>query len=112
MRSSVRHFENALDAEDIKSVRLPPQSPNLNAHLERFFRSLRSECLDRMIFFGEESPRGPVGTYVVHYHKERNHQGLDNQVIEPGKVVGHTNGEIECRERLGGLLRYYYRSAA
>ncbi len=105
-------FRNILEAEDIKSVRLPPQSPNLNAHLERFFGSLKSECLDRMIFFGEESLSRAVETYLAHYHKERNHQGLDNQVIEPGKEVGCTDGEIECRERLGGLLRYYYRGAA
>ena len=105
-------FRSILEAEDIKSVHLPPQSPNLNAHLERFFGSLKSECLDRMIFFGEESLSRAVETYMAHYHKERNHHGLDNQVIEPGKGVGHTDGEIECRERLGGLLRYYYRSAA
>ena len=65
-----------------------------------------------MIFFSEESLRRAVETFVAHYHKERNHQGLDNQVIEPEREVGHTDGKIECRERLGGLLRYYYRSAA
>ena len=105
-------FRDILEAEDIKSVRLPPHNPNLNTHLERFFGSLKPECLDRIIFFGEKSLSRAVRTYVAHYHKERNHQGLDNQVIEPGKEFGHTDGEIECRERLGGLLRYYHRSAA
>ncbi len=49
---------------------------------------------------------------IIDYQKERNHQGLDNQVIEPGKEVAHTDGGAECREQLGGLLPYGYRSAA
>ena len=65
-----------------------------------------------MIFFGEKSLRRAVTTYLEHYHAERNHQGLDNKIIEPGDEVGKGTGEIDCRERLGGLLRYYYRDAA
>jgi putative transposase len=65
-----------------------------------------------MIFFGERSLRKAVHSYVEHYHKERNHQGLGNSIIEPSEEVGQHDGEIECRERLGGLLRYYYRAAA
>ncbi len=75
-------------------------------------RSLKSESLSRMIFFGEKSLRRTVTTYLEHYHTERNHQGLDNEVIEPGDEVGAVAGKIECRERLGGMLRYYYRRAA
>ena len=105
-------FRDILEAEDIKSVRLPPQSPNLNAHLERFFGSLKSECLDKIIFFGERSLRSAVGQYLLHFHGERNHQGLGNMLIEPGQEVGTTDGEVQCRERLGGLLKYYHRSAA
>ncbi|MHB8864588.1 MAG: integrase core domain-containing protein [Pirellulaceae bacterium] len=93
-------------------VRLPPQGPNLNAHLERFFGSLKSECLDRLIFFGEESLRRAVKQYLAHYHQERSHQGLGNRLISPGEDAGRAGGAIDCRERLGGLLRYYYRRAA
>lgn len=105
-------FRSILEAEGIKSVRLPPQSPNLNAHLERFFGSLKSECLDRMIFFGEESLSRAVRHFLAHYHQERSYQGLGNRLISPGDEAGRTVGAIECRERLGGLLRYYYRCAA
>lgn len=93
-------------------VLLPPKSPNLNAYMERWFRSLKSECLDRMIFFGRKSLDHAVREYVKHYHAERNHQGLDNGLIEPGEGIGSVAGEMECRERLGGLLKYYHRRAA
>ena len=105
-------FRDVLAQADIESVVLPPRSPNLNAHLERFFGSLKAECLDRMIFFGEDMLRRTVREYVQHYHEERNHQGLDNTIIAPGEEVGRTTGPIECRERLGGVLRYYHRRAA
>jgi transposase InsO family protein len=93
-------------------VLLPPRSPNLNASLERFFRLLKEECLDRMIFFGEKSLRNATAEFVEHYHGERNHQGLDNKIIEPGAEVGPATGKVERRERLGGLLSYYHRRAA
>lgn len=80
--------------------------------MERFFRSLKSECLDRMIFFGERSLRNAMREYLAHYHGGRNHQGLDNRIIDPEDDVGAIAGTIERRERLGGLLRYYHRSAA
>jgi len=105
-------FQAILKNEDIKPVQLTPRSPNLNAHVERFHRSLKEECLDRMIFFGEKSLRKAIGTFLEHFHLERNHQGLGNQVIEPGEEVGQRNGDVLCRERLGGILRYYYRKAA
>jgi len=65
-----------------------------------------------MIFFGEGSLRNVVGEYLIHYHAERNHQGLGNQLIEPHPDVGKTEGVIQCRERLGGMLNYYHRAAA
>jgi len=107
---SLRAYMNEMT--DTKIVLLPPRSPNLNAHLERFMRSLKSECLDRMIFFGRRSLERALKQFVAHYHLERNHQGLENRIIEPGAEVGRENGEIQCRERLGGMLRYYYREAA
>ena len=105
-------FREILASSGVKSVRLPPRSPNLNAHLERFFLSLKSECLERMIFFGERSLRNAVGDFVAHYHQERNHQGLANHIIQPNEEVGRGDGEIHCRERLGGILKYYHRQAA
>lgn len=65
-----------------------------------------------MIFFGETSLRNAVRQYITHYHESRNHQGLNNRIIDPGKEVGCCEGEIKCQERLGGILKYYYRDAA
>jgi transposase InsO family protein len=105
-------FRETLTAVGVEPVLLPPRSPNLNAFQERFFRSLKSECLDRLIFFGEDSLRRAVREYLAHYHRERNHQGLENRLIAPAAGVGETDGVVQCRERLGGLLRYYHRRAA
>jgi len=105
-------FKDTLDGENIKPLLLPAKSPNLNSHLERFHRSIKEECLRKMIFFGEQSLRAAVGQYLLHYHAERSHQGLGNAIIEPNERIGVAIGHVQCRERLGGLLRYYYREAA
>ena len=75
-------------------------------------RSIKSECLDRMISFGEDSLRRAVREYVAHYHTERNHQGLGNAIIAPVPCPTNAVGHVRCRERLGGMLRYYHRDAA
>jgi putative transposase len=105
-------FREILKTAGVKPVRLPPQSPNLNAFAERWVRSIKEECLDRMIFFGEKMFRHAVCELIRHYHAKRNHQGLENKIIEPEDSVGKATGEIVCRERLGGLLKYYHRCAA
>ena len=105
-------FQGILKQSGVEPVLLPPRSPNLNAHLERFMRSIKDESLSRLIFFGESSLRNAVRQFLEHYHAERNHQGLENRLIDPGEDVGRAGGEVQCRERLGGLLRYYYRDAA
>jgi len=105
-------FREMLKGEGVKTLRLPPRSPNLNSYIERFFKSLKTEALERMIFFGEQSLRRATDSFLEHYHCERNHQGLENRIIEPGEEVGLVAGKIECQERLGGLLRYYHRKAA
>ena len=105
-------FRETLKAAGVKPVRLPARSPNLNANIERFIRSLKEECLDRMIFFGEKSLPTATANYVDHYLRERNHQGMDNRLLIPGREVDEKVGEVMCRERLGGLLRYYHRQAA
>jgi putative transposase len=96
----------------VKSVKLPPRSPNLNAYAERFVRSIKESCLDRMILFGESSLRRAAHEFVAHYLKERNHQGLGNRLIIPEQDKAENHGAIQRRERLGGLLNYYYRRAA
>jgi len=79
--------------------------------MERWFKSLKTECLDRLIFFGRQSLKRAISQYVAHYHGERNHQGLSNPIIEPECEFGEIAGKIECRERLGGMLKYYHRAA-
>ena len=105
-------FRVMLEQAGVKVVRLPPCSPNLNPHLERFMRSVKEECIERMIFFRERSLQVAVAEFLNHFHAERNHQGLGNRLIEPGQEVGRTIGDVACRERLGGMLRYYCRQAA
>ena len=105
-------FRRILEDEGIESVRLPPRSPNLNPHIERFMRSIKDESLSRLIFFGENMLRNAVRQFLKHYHAERNHQSLDNRIIQPREEVGRHEGDVQCRERLGGMLRYYYRAAA
>ncbi len=82
-------FRSILDQADLAPVKLPVRSPNLNTHMERFMRSLKDECLNRVIFFGDVSPRKAAGQFVEHYHQERNHQGLGNRLIEPGEAIGY-----------------------
>lgn len=79
--------------ERSQPVRLPPRSPNLNSHLERFHLSIKSECLSRMIFFGETMLRNAVRPYLEHHHQERNHQGLGNAIPFPDEHVGKHDGE-------------------
>ena len=102
-------FLRILKAAGIDLVRTPYQAPNCNAYAERFVLSIKSECLRRMIFFGEASLRRAITEYLGHYHAERAHQGLGNDRIEKQKVA--VEGEIRCRERLGGILKHYYRAA-
>jgi transposase InsO family protein len=105
-------FDQYLRGNGVEPVVLPPKSPNLNAHCERFVRSIKEEVLDRMIFMGEASLRYAIRCYVSHYHAERNHQGLDNELIAPEPEVGRTTGRVKRRTHLGGLLSYYHREAA
>ena len=91
---------------------MPGESPHLNAYAERFVLTLKSECLDRMIFFGEASLRRAVAKFMEHYHAERNHQLLKNELIVPVNQVGEGRGAIQRKQRLGGMLNYYYRLAA
>ena len=105
-------FDGLLKASGVEPVVLPPRSPSLNAHCERFVRSIKEEALERMIMLGERSLDQVIHTYLIHYHRERNHQGLDNRLIAPERAIGGQTGHVVRRERLRGLLSYYYRGAA
>jgi transposase InsO family protein len=104
-------FDALMKASGVEPVLLPPRSPNLNAHCERFVRSIKEEALAQMVILGERALYNALQQYLAHYHHERNHQGLDNQLIAPEEVVGQT-GYVVRRDRLGGLLSYYHREAA
>src|SRR4029078_13134169 len=91
----------------VTSVKLPPRSPNLNAYAERFVRSIKECCLDKMILFGEGALRRAVHEFVVHYLTARNHQGLGTRLILPAHQHLDNRGAFQRRERLGGLLNYY-----
>src|SRR5215471_18773695 len=105
-------FLNMLGHVGVKSVKLPPRSPNLNAYAERFVRTIKESCLERMILFGEASLRPAIQNFVQHYHTERHHQGLDNQLINPEMKHLENTGRVQKRERLGGMRNDYYRAAA
>ena len=102
-------FRNTLRSAGVKPVVTSYLAPNLNAFAERFVLSAKSECLEQMIFFGERSLRRALAEFAAHYHGERPHQGLGNQIIHRGS---RGTDAIEVRERLGGLLKHYHRAAA
>jgi transposase InsO family protein len=105
-------FRALLAGSGVRSVRLPVRSPNLNAYAECFVRSNRQECLSKVILLSERHLRELVREYVAHYHRERNHQGLNNQLIEPTVLENPATGRVRRRKRLGGMLNFYYRAAA
>ena len=105
-------FTEILTSTGVEPVQLPPRSPNLNAYAERFVRTIKESCLERMILFGESSLRRACTQFVEHYHTERNHQALDNRILFPDFDVAAPKGGVARRKRLGGMLNYYYREAA
>jgi hypothetical protein len=104
-----REFQEILAAGGVECTPIPPRSPNLNAHAERWIRSVKHECLSQLILFGENSLRRAVSEYLEHHHHERNHQGKGNVLLFPVTGTRSSPGgkAIHCRERLGGLLKYY-----
>jgi putative transposase len=105
-------FRTVLVREGIHVIRLPPRSPNLNSYAERFVRSLKEECLSRLIFIGRASLRRAITQYLSHYHRERNHQGLGNRLLQPVPAIGELRDPVIRGQRLGGMLSYYHRAAA
>jgi transposase InsO family protein len=93
-------------------IRLPPRSPNLNAYAERFVRSIKEECLNRMIFVGQASLRRTIREFIAHYHVERNHQGVENRLLQPRAAVSMQRPGVQRHQRLGGMLNFYCRAVA
>ncbi|MBT8207364.1 MAG: DDE-type integrase/transposase/recombinase [Acidimicrobiia bacterium] len=105
-------FVNLLEGSGTTVVLLPARSPNLNAHAERFVRTIKEECTSRLIFFGDRSVYRAVDQFIEFYNRERFHQGMGNELLTPAPSAATMNGELLCQQRLGGLLRYYSRQAA
>ena len=103
-------FRRIVRGAGVRIVLAPVRAPNANAYAERFVRSIREECLDRLILFGERRLLRALDEFVAHYHGERNHEGLGNALITSAATVAG-GIQVRCRDRLGGLLRYYHRAA-
>src|SRR5215468_11224524 len=112
-RKFCQEFRDTLASGGVECTPIPPRSPNLNAHAERWVRSIKEECLSKLILFGEHSLQRVVSNFLEHYHQERNHQGKDNLLLFPVSALQDRDSPraIRCRERLGGLLKYYGRVA-
>ena len=102
-------FRATLTAGGMKPIQLPARSPNLNAYAERWVRSVKEECLSKLILFGEVSLRRALTEFIDHFHSERNHQGKGNVLLFPHRAVGQHRPKrrVHCRARLGGVLKYY-----
>ena len=105
-------FRHRLEQSGTAIIRLPPRSPNLNAYAERYVGSIKAECLNRLNFFGDASLRRAVGEFTLHYHQERNHQGLDNRLLLEAANDTEYGGHIVRRSKLGGMLNFYHRASA
>ena len=105
-------FRAIIASGQVERLVLPAHSPNLNAYAERWVRSVKQECLSKVVLFGEHSLRRALSEFVEHFHAERNHQGKGNVLLFPRDTDIPREGSVQCRERLGGLLRYYHREAA
>ncbi len=105
-------FRAILKSSGLKVIRLPPYSPNLNIYAERWVLSVKSEILSGLVICGEDGPRRALSAFVEHFHEERNHQGKDNVILFPTRDHAHDVGQVKCKQRLGGLLKFYYRDAA
>ena len=103
-------FDELLRSNGVECLTLPARSPNLNAFAERWVRSVKEECLSKLILFGEASLRRALSEFAAHFHEERNHQGKGNLLLFPSPTTA-TQRRARCRERLGGLLRFYGRVA-
>ena len=106
-----KDFKMILDGGGVKTIKLPRRSPNLNAFAERWVRTAKELCVERIIFFGEQSLRNALAELEIYYNRERPHQGLSNKIIKPEFENQNPDDQVVCRSRLGNMLNYYYRKA-
>ena len=112
MQSSVHCLPRPCRKGGLQLLKLPARSPNLNAFAERWVRSVKQECLSKLILFSEASLKRVLAEYLIHYHAERNHQGKENVLLFPAPAVAcPQDSPVICKQRLGGLLKYYARAA-
>ena len=104
-----RQFRRLFREHGIKTIRLPPYSPNLNAYAERWVRSIKEDCLNHIVLLGEGSLRHAVSEYVEFYNHERPHQGLGNEIVVSQSTEISAEDGVKVKSRLGGLLNFYYR---
>jgi transposase InsO family protein len=104
-------FKAILSQAGIEVVHCPPSAPDCNAIAERWIRSIKDEVFDQMILFGPGALDRVLREYEAFHNRERNHQGVGNRLIAAGGGEGGLDGPVQVRERLGGLLNYYYRRA-
>ena len=102
-------FRKTLAGAGVETVLTAVRAPNMNAIAERFVKTIKDECLSKMVIFGEGMLRRAIAEFVEHYHTERNHQGLGNQLLRPGPTLPVTEGTVHRNVRLGGLLSFYQR---
>ena len=105
-------FDETVRAAGVNPIKLPARSPNLNPRAERWVRTVKEECLSKLILFGEAVLRRALSSYLDHFHRERNHQGKDNRLLFPVEKTGARDRPVSCNERLGGLLKFYHQEAA
>ena len=110
-------FDAVFEAQDVEVKRVGPRAPNMNAYAERWVQTLRTECLDHFLILGEGHLRHLVTEFVAHYNEERPHQARGNVPLSDADqdepvILKFPTGAVKCRERLGGLLKYYHRAAA
>jgi putative transposase len=114
-------FDQALSTAGIEVKHAPIRSPNTVAFIERFVQTIQQECLDHFVVFGESHMNHLCREFVEHYHTERPHQGKENELLRPprqpkqraaAEAQSISLREVRCQQRLGGLLKHYYRAAA
>ena len=105
-------FDELFCCEGLRITRTPIRSPKANAFAERFVKTVRHECLDHVLVFGERHLERILGEFVSHHNKERPHRGLSLETPEPRLASSHADGEIVPITRLAGLINEYQRLAA
>ncbi len=104
-------FDTVLESEGLTIIQTPYRAPKANAFAERWIRSVREECLDRVLIVNECHLRRVLTEYIAYYNQRRPHQGIGQECPVPSKR-GQADGPVRCRDVLGGIIHDYFREAA